>query len=267
MNLEAIIAKTKKPVTKDDIKLGLKNLDISNVEVLLVHCKLSSFGWIVGGSQSIIEAIYEETGSCVTIVMPAQSADNSNPEEWVNPLVPKEWHHIIKQNMPAYNSMLTPVRGMSEVVKTFSMQPEAVRSSHPQVSFIAIGRKAEWLMRDHDLAYGLGEGSPLQKLYAQNAKVLCLGTGYDTMTALHLAEYKAGCREVKLCEAAICERGERKWVQYEDLALDSEIFEEIGASYEQHFKVDKVEIGLAQCMLLDMRSLIDYGTNYLMQKK
>ena len=267
MSLETVIAKTKKPVTKNDIKKGLRSLDISNVEVLMVHCKMSNFGWIVGGAQSIIEAIYEEMGACATVVMPTQSSDNSNPVEWEQPAVPKEWHELIKENMPGYNKILTPVRGMSEVVKVFAMQPNAIRSSHPQSSFIAIGRKAEWLMKDHHLEYSLGEGSPLQKFYAQDAKILCLGTSYDTVTALHLSEYQSNYRETKLCEAAVVDCGERKWVQYQDLALDSEIFEEIGASYEQHFNVNKVKIGLAECMLLDMRSLIDYGTDYLFNKK
>ncbi len=267
MSLEEIVAKTKKPVTKADLRDGLVNLGVSNVEVLIVHCKMSSFGWIVGGAQAIIEAIYDVTGHHATIVMPSQSADNSNPEEWQYPAVPKQWHALIKEHMPAYNPHLTPMTGMSEVVKVFAMQPAAIRSMHPQVSFIAVGRKADWILQNHELNDGLGEGSPLQKLYAQNAKILCLGTSYETVTALHLAEYQANCRATKSCEAAIMKKGNRTWMKYEDIELNSEVFEEIGASYEKHSNVNKVQIGLAECKLLDMCSLIDYATEYLTKNK
>ncbi|MGL4335392.1 MAG: aminoglycoside N(3)-acetyltransferase [Turicibacter sp.] len=267
MSLENVIRSTINPVTKLDIKNGLSQLGVENAEILMVHASISSFGWIIGGSQSIIEAISEETDYHATIVMPSQSMDNSNPEEWCNPPVPKEWIQLIKDNIPAFNPFLTPMRGMGELAQVFAMNPQVIRSYHPGVSFLALGRKADWLMKNHQLDYMLGEGSPLQKLYAQDAKILCLGTTYETVTALHLAEYLTEFRSVITREAAIMVKGKREWVKYKDLDIDSDIFNEIGAAFEKNSKVKKVVIGNSECKLLDMRSLIDFATDYLLKQK
>lgn len=63
-------------------------------------------------------------------------------------------------------------------------------ADHPQVSFAGWGPMAESILKDHSLSRGLGSGSPLQKLYDLDAKVLLLGIGYERCTCLHLSESK-----------------------------------------------------------------------------
>ena len=55
----------------------------------------------------------------------------------------------------------------------------------------------------------------------------------------------------------------KKKVEFEDLALDSSQFNELGAAYEQITNVPKYSVGGGSCFLLDYRSLIDFATDYL----
>jgi aminoglycoside 3-N-acetyltransferase len=151
----------------------------------------------------------------------------------------------------------------NDLAKNFALNKNAVRSNHPVASFVAMGRKAEWLMDNHDLNSMFGFKSPLHKLYAQGAKVLCLGVNYETVTALHLMEYLSGSRSVKKHEAVISKNGERSLVEFEDLALNSKVFNEIGEMYEQAKKVTKSKIGSLEMTLLDYQEIVDFGAQKL----
>lgn len=65
------------------------------------------------------------------------------------------------------------------------------------MSFAAVGRKAETVVSGHSLEFGLGERSPLARLYDLDAFVLLLGVDHGSSTSLHLAEYRAGTRPHK----------------------------------------------------------------------
>ena len=68
--------------------------------------------------------------------------------------------------------------------------PVGGRSSHPQVSFAALGPGALDCTSVHDLDCHLGDRSPLGWLYAADAAILLLGVDYSACTAFHLAEYR-----------------------------------------------------------------------------
>lgn len=69
--------------------------------------------------------------------------------------------------------------------------PGARRSGNPGASVAAIGAQADFLVADHPLDYGYGEGSPFEKLVALGGKVAMIGAPPDTMTLLHHAEHLA----------------------------------------------------------------------------
>lgn len=261
MVLKNVVNKTSKPVTKNELVKELRELGVENTELLIVYSDLKSFNFIIGGAQAVIEAIYEVTGYHTTVIMPSHRLDQVCPMFFDLDL-PAKWHDKIKKHTPAYDVDLSPIES-DEVAKIFAMGQNTSRSAHPVTSFIASGRKAEWYLNKHALNSMLGEGSPLQKLYAQDAKVLCLGVDYEQLTALHLAEYFANCREKVKHEAVMMQNGKRKLIEFEDLALDSSSFNELGKAYEKEVEIKKSIIGGATCRLIDYPSLIDFGVNYL----
>lgn len=268
MSEHDIILRTKELMTIPTIQTALKTMGIEEGNILFVHSSLSSLGWVCGGPQTVVMALEEAVGEDGTLVMPAQSGDWSDPLEWQNPPVPKDWIETIYQHLPAYDSMRTPTRGMGLIAEHFRTTPGTRRSSHPQVSFAAKGKYRDWIIENHPLSPALGPDSPLGKLYQLPTKVLFIGTTYETNTCFHLAEALSKVRGMKRVGTAMVEDGERVWKWYEDFDYDTEAFDEIGNLFEKTGHVLKARIGQADCRLFNFREAVDFAFNwFLLHKK
>ncbi|MGN7454900.1 aminoglycoside N(3)-acetyltransferase [Paenibacillus pasadenensis] len=251
------------PLTKSGIRNELKAMGVSEGMTLLVHSSLKSFGrWIAGGSQAVVEALEEAVGPSGTLVMPTQTADLSEPSNWSRPPVPESWWAVIREEMPPYRPDLTPTRAMGAVVEAFRRQEGTRRSAHPQVSFAARGPLAEAIAGEHPLVPPLGESSPLGRLYEQGAYVLLLGVGHDRSTSLHLAEHRASWPGKSWMRqgAPMLVDGERRWVEYEELAYDDSDFTVIGEAFEAACpQASRARIGDSLVRLMPMRELVDFA--------
>lgn len=246
--------KTKDEIIKDLIEVGIKEDD-----TLIVHSSLKSFGWVNGGAQAVVEALMEVVNQG-TIIMPAQSSDNSDPIYWENPPMPQELHEEIKRTMPAYSKSLSAVRGMGKIVETFLRLEGVIRSSHPQVSFCGIGKDAYEILKEHPLDYGLYKGTPVEKMYHKDVKILLMGVGYDSCTLMHYAEYENKIRPTINQGSAVLENGKCVWKEFKELELDSEIFNEIGNAMK---KENRVLIGTSNMKVLNAKETIDFAIQYL----
>ena len=65
------------PVTKEMLVNGLRQLGVSGSQILEVHSSLSSFGYVVGGARTIVDALMEIAEPGGTILMPTQTTENS----------------------------------------------------------------------------------------------------------------------------------------------------------------------------------------------
>lgn len=266
MSVEEIIKKSEKPNTKESLVKNLINMGLKSGDTVIVHSSLSSVGWICGGAIALIEALMEVISEKGTIVMPTHSADYSNPEQWENPAIPKEWIEIIKENMPAFDVQITPTFWMGKVAEQFRSFPNIYRSYHPTVSFAAWGTKSKEITSEHSLEYSLGEKSPLNKLYQLGAKVLLIGVGYEDNTSFHLAEYKAENYETTICESPIKVEGRRVWSKYIDIEFKTELFDEIGMAFEKEACVIKGKIGQADAKLFSQNEAVDFAAKWLKAK-
>ncbi len=262
------IRKAEIPATVESLQADFKALGIKKGMVLLVHSSLNAMGWVCGGAVAVIIALQEVLGETGTLVMPAHSTDLSDPSQWENPPVPESWWQTIRETMPAYDPDLTPTRSMGKIAETFRKQKGVLRSAHPQSSFSARGPQAPYIVNNHALAYGMGEHSPLARIYDLNGFILLLGVGHSRNTSIHLAEYRADFPTKRIVQesAPITQEGSRVWTTFEDINVDDSDFDRLGEDF-LHSKAGKVvqrgKIGIAGCQLIPQRVIVGFAVDWL----
>jgi aminoglycoside 3-N-acetyltransferase len=221
------------PTTRESLAADLRALGMQPGMIVLLHSSLRSLGWVCGGAQAVVLALLDVLTPTGTLVVPTQTGENSEPSHWSRPPVDASWWPIIRAQMPAFDPYTTPSEHMGAIPELVRTWPGSVRSNHPAVSFAAVGRDAAWLMADHALNDGLGEGSPLRRMYDRAGWVLLLGVDHESNTSLHLAQYRVPTSAARMqMGAAILHEGQRTWQAYSDLDLTTDDFPAIGAAFE-----------------------------------
>lgn len=233
MSEKEIIERSKQAYSKQDIIQDLQNLSLHQGDIVLVHTSLSKIGWVIGRENTVVEALKEVVGEQGTIIMPCFSGENSDPLTWQHPPVPKDWVAKIKECMPPFDPVTTPCRMMGKIATAFWHYPGVIRSLHPQVSFCGYGKEAHAILDNHPLTPGLGENSPLAKLYTKKAKVLLLGVGYGNCTCLHLSEAKSRKAKWISTGAKMYQEGKSQWVTFLEVDYDDSDFEIVGSEYKK----------------------------------
>ena len=265
MSEKDTVAAVAAPVTVRQLLDGLRALGIRRGDTLICHSSMSRIGWVCGREAAVVEALVRAVGPLGVLVMPAHSSDNSEPSDWSNPPVPESWFATIRDNMPAFERHRTPTRAMGRIPECFRLWPGTRRSAHPHVSWCARGPWAAWLLRGHRAGKAcFGPESPVGRLYRRNAKILLLGVGYDNCTALHLAEALAPNIQEISVGAAVRRGGRRRWLRWQEKVFDSDRFPQIGEAYEQAGgTVVKGKLGAADCTVVSVRPLVDFGVQWL----
>jgi len=271
MSIEDIIKRTgDTPITADRLVSDLRTLGVEPGMTLLVHSSLSRIGFVCGGAQAVVLALQEALGDTGTLVMPAHTAEWSEPSFWEAPAVPESWWPVIRAHWPAYDPYLTPTWKMGAIAEAFRAQRGTLRSEHPEVSFAARGPNAELITADHRLASRSGDYSPLAKLYELDSSVLLLGVGHGNNTSLHHAESRAeypNKRYVRQGSAAKV-NGQRQWVEYKTMCLRDHDFVTIGQAFEavsSHTTIGHV--GLAESRLMRQRPLVDFAEKWMNENR
>ncbi len=251
--------------SKASLQRQLKTLGIQKGDNVMIHSSLKSMGWIAGGAQAVVEALMETVTDSGTIVMPSQSADNSDPVYWMEPPIPENWHDELRETLPAYDPHLTPLRGMGKIAECFHRHPDTIRSPHPAHSFMAWGANAAEWMRDQPLEDSFGIGSPIAKMLGSEVKILFIGVWFDSCTALHYAEFVQDDRTTSPQGAAIMLNGERVWQRFECVDMDSDRFLEIAKDFPG--QITNGILGQAETKIIDMRPLVEFGIQWLQKNK
>lgn len=260
---QAAIERADMPRTRATLAADLRALGVAPGMTLLVHSSLSALGWVAGGPVAVIQALMDVVTPDGTLVMPAFTGDNSDPAAWSRPPVPAAWIPVIRAATPAFDPAITPTRMMGRIAELFRQWPGAIRSDHPQSSFAAWGQRAAEITHDHPLEGGLGEDSPLARIYALDGSVLLLGVGFGNNTSFHLGEYRAGSSLWTTTGAALLENGQRVWKTFHELDWNDEPFVEIGADFTRTGAVRRGPVGSAQGLLFRQRPAVDFAQRWL----
>ena len=265
--MQKCIDKNFTPITKEVLRHKFSQLGIKQGDTLLVHASLSSLGYVVGGAEAVFLALRDGIGNEGTIVVPSQTVEISDPATWQYPPVPVEWHDVIRSSMPAYSRNLSYSKGMGAFSQFVGILPDSIRSNHPMYSFTAIGEKANEIIGQDTFDFPFGEESPLARMYSIGAKVLMVGTDFETNTSLHLAENRLN-REVIQEKSKILTKTGEKWISFKNVELDIyDDYLEIQKNFMEQYTVNHISINESNVYLFDMKDCVDFVEHYYQLKE
>jgi aminoglycoside 3-N-acetyltransferase len=230
---------------------------------VMVHSSLSRLGFVLGGAQTVVQALLDVVGPGGTLMMPTHSGSLCDPVNWKNPPVPESWWQAIRDEMPAFDPAFTPSRSMGAVVECFRCLPGVQRSNHPTVSAAAIGPNAPALLDNHDLEDRLGDTSPQGKLYDLDGYILLLGVDHGNNTSLHVSEVRSGRMNVVADAAPILVEGQRQWVELTHMDDDDGDFSAIGEAFAATGAERQGPIGAGVGRLIRSQEIVDFGVEWI----
>src|SRR5437764_1593391 len=92
-----------RPVTRSELVRDLRALGVRPGAILMVHTRLSALGWVVGGSQTVVEALLEALGSQGTLMAYAGWED----DPWHLAAWPAEWQEAYRAELPPFDPELS----------------------------------------------------------------------------------------------------------------------------------------------------------------
>jgi aminoglycoside N3'-acetyltransferase len=175
------------------LRQELASLGVKPGDLLMVHASLRKLGlartsYGEGGAEAFLGALDAAVGPDGTLLM-VLGAEYAM--DWVN-LRPEAERAALLADTPAFDYRNAPV--LPEVgwlAEAFRRRPGTIVSDNPSGRFGARGARAAELLAGAPWHDYYGPGSPLQKLCEWGGRILRLGAGPDTVTALHYAEYLA----------------------------------------------------------------------------
>lgn len=249
-------------ITIEDVKRVLKNIGIQNGDVLEVHASMKSIGFLLGGANTLLDAILETIGFEGTLVMSAHSTDNSEPAYFQNPPVDVSLYQTIRENIPGFKGKFDDLNGMGQLAIALQKRPSVYFSNHPQVSMMAHGKHAKWITQSHPLNDMFGLKSPLAKMVELKTKVLLIGVEYDSCTGMHLGEYLSQKRPVIIQGSRMVVGSKEEWVKFYSYDFDSIDFVKVGRNMELDNRVSLNLLGNSVLKCFDLEYAVRSTQRY-----
>ena len=161
----------KKSISKEEIKSGFQRLGIRKGDVLGVHSSFSSLGYVEGGAEAVLEALFETVGHMGTLVMSTYLLGPPLELSEEDKAMRVSW----KVKRLAFDDYDTP-SGMGAISDAFRRLPDVVRWYHPVHSVSAWGHQAATFCQS------------FKPLVQAGGQILLLGVQMDRCSALHIAE-------------------------------------------------------------------------------
>lgn len=92
--------------------------------------------------------------------------------------------------------------------------------------------------------------------------VLLLGTGFDSNTCFHLAEYRIPYMKAISKGAPMIVEDKRVWKEYKDLEFREELFEEVGKAFEGKYDIKSGLVGSANSRLFSLKEAVDFAETW-----
>lgn len=184
---------------------------------VMVHCRMSALGHVVGGAESVVHALLDALGPGGTIM--AYTGWQDEPPEDLDALDEEDRRAYLEEH-PAYDPRVAlSRRDHGRVPEALRTWPGALHSGHPEAGVAALGPLAEALTASHPYDDAYGAGTPYARLVELGGQVALLGAPLNSVTLVHHAEAVAqvpGKRRVGY-RYPVLEEGERVWRIFSDI--------------------------------------------------
>jgi aminoglycoside 3-N-acetyltransferase len=250
-----------------------RRIGLSADDIVMVHASLRAVGPILGGPDVLIDVILESVGPRGTMMMYVGCQEPF--DDIGRGRHSAEQEAFILQHCPPFDPATARAdRAFGALAELFRTRPGALCSGNPGMRMAALGADADWLTRDHPLNYGLGAGSPLDKLCQRRGKVLLLGSDPDEVTLLHYAENIApiAAKKTLRIKLPLLIDGRRQWVEIEECNSSTGIrdwpdrfFADIVRRFVQATDVPAGRLGHAATHVLDAGALVQFAIPLLVE--
>lgn len=160
-------------VSPQQLGEALASLGLNGTQHVIVHSSLKSFGTLEGGVSTLLEGLETATA---TLVAPAFSYQTllRGPDSPIH---------------AQFERATRVSRDIGRLAQVMVERPDAKRSSHPALSFVALGEQAEEVLDRQTLA---NPYAPIGALYDLGGFALLAGVDHSSDTSIHYGEYLAG---------------------------------------------------------------------------
>ncbi|MBX7223842.1 MAG: aminoglycoside 3-N-acetyltransferase [Blastocatellia bacterium] len=256
-------------VSKSDIVRGLHQLGVAAGDTVMLHSSVKRIGWVVGGPQIVLEALFEVLSPSGTLLIFASFEDDPyHLDEW-----PEPRRQAYLNEFPPYDPLSSRAdrKNMGILAEYLRTWPGAHRTTHP-FSYVAVGASAQYLTKEHPLWYRDGFNSPLERLCRSNGRVLLLGAPLSTVTILHHAEFLAEVPHKRIARyrLPLLQNNQKVWVDIEEFDTSKGIvdwpedyFVTIMEAYLAAKNSPQVMVGDAPAYYFSAIDLVGFGVQWM----
>ncbi|ULH15790.1 AAC(3) family N-acetyltransferase [Deinococcus sp. KNUC1210] len=223
-------------VTPRQLDEGLSALGLDGSQHVIVHSSLKSFGLLEGGASTLLHELGRHTA---TLAAPAFSYQTllRGPDSPIH----AQFHRDTRVS-----------RDIGRLPQSMVEQSEALRSSHPALSFVALGQEAAFITGQQSLG---SPYAPIGALYDLDGYALLIGVDHSSNTSIHYGEHVAGMPLLT------------RYVPQNGVAVPS-AFPNCSADFETlapYLQPSTVYVGKSRLRLYRVRALVDATVRLLTQ--
>ncbi len=253
-----------------ELTAQLREIGVAEGETLLVQASTRSLGPVADGSTGVVAALRAALGRGGTLVAYTATPENSDTSRLHRTATAGLDARALarfRAAMPAFDRRTTRCSpSMGRLAEEIRTTPGALRSSHPQTSFAALGPAAGRLLDPHPLDCHLGPESPTGRLYEERARALLIGVPLWCCTAYHLADYWVPKLPSKRYGCVLKgPDGAAHWRHFDAPDLDDLHFPELAEAIRGRLggRIRGGRLGDAACFLVPIAPAVDAAAAWL----